>query len=259
MINDLAMHRLAKLRSSKIILVFIGVSVFLALPTILPILFLNKMAPGAVGAESAAAPFFMLVNFMGHMAALILGITTWRLDYRDGTLLTFAARPIARIELLVGKILGSLYGLVIYMLIAVALYALIHLIFFRFAIPGVAPLYLLQLLVAWISTYGLGLLFSNFGNPLLATFLAALYWFLSLLGKIFQQIPFDILQRIGDALKLISIDNDRSYSLDEILKSDLSSVTPILLGIGYYLAWSVLLISISIVLFAKREFITKRS
>ncbi len=259
MINDLALHRLSKLRSSKIIWVFVGACVFLALPTILPIIFVDSMAPGSVGAESAAAPFFKLVNFMGHMAALILGITTWRIDYRDGTLLTFAARPIARIELLIGKIIGSLYGLLIYLLIAVALYAVIHLIFFRFAIPGVAPLYLLQLLTAWLSTFGLGLLFSNFGNPLLATFLAALYWFLSIMGDIFQKLPFKTLQVIGDTLKFLSIDNNRTYSLDAILKSDISSISPILSGIGYYAAWSLLLFSLSILLFNKREFINKRS
>ncbi|MBK7090553.1 MAG: ABC transporter permease subunit [bacterium] len=259
MINDLAMHRLSKLRSSKIIWVFVGACIFLAAPTILPVIFVNDMAPGSVGIESAAAPFFKLVSFMGHIAALILGITTWRIDYRDGTLLPFAARPIARIELLVGKILGSLYGLLIYLFIAIALYAVLHLIFFRFSIPGVAPLYLLQMLMSWTSTFGLGLLFSNFGNPLLATFLAALYWFFSMMGFIFQQLPFRTVQIIGDVLRFMSIDNYRTYSMDAILKSDLSDVTPIFSGIGYYFAWTLFLVCLSIVLFNKREFIGKRS
>ncbi|MGB5106096.1 MAG: ABC transporter permease subunit [Candidatus Zixiibacteriota bacterium] len=259
MINDLAIHRLGKLRSSKIIWVFVGVCGFLGLTFFLPAILFRKAISAGVAGQSAAIPFFMFVNFMGHIAALILGITAWRQDYRDGTLLTFAARPIARIELLLGKLLGSIYGLLIYLGIVVVFYGLLHLIFFRFAIPAVAPLYLLQLLVAWLSTLALGLLFSNFGNPLMATFLAAAYWFLSILGSLFQKLPIDALQTAGDVLKYISIDNDRTYSLDEILKSDLPSLSPILLGIGYYFLWAALLIAISIVLFNKREFIGKRS
>ncbi len=259
MINDIAFHRLGKLRSSKIIWVFVGACVFLSLPTILPAILFSKMSPGAVAGESSAAPFFLMVNFLGHVAALILGVTTWRSDFRDGTLLTFAARPIARIELLIGKVIGSIYGLLIYLAIAVVFYSVLHVIFFDFSIPAVTPLYLLQLLVSWLSTYSLGLLFSNIGNPLMATFLALLYWLLSFLGKLFQRAPFQILQSIGDALKYISIDNDQTYTLDEILKADLPSLAPILQGIAYYALWSVLLISISIVLFHKREFIGKRS
>lgn len=259
MINNLAIHRLGKLRSSKIIWVFAGACLFLGLPTLLPAIFFSKaMSAGAAG-QSAAIPFFMFVNFMGHIAALILGITVWRQDYRDGTMLTFAARPIARIELLMGKLLGSVYGLLIYLGIVIVFYGIIHVIFFPFGIPGVAPLYLLQLLMAWLSTLALGLLFSNFGNPLMAAFLAAMYWFLSLLGKLFQQLPIAALQTTGDVLKYISIDNDQTYSLAEILKSDLPSMSPVLMGIGYYFLWTVLLVAISIVLFNKREFIGKRS
>lgn len=259
MINSLAMHRLGKLRSSKIIWVFVGACLFLALPVFLPVVMFSKMATVAVAGQSSAAVFFQFVNFMGQLAALILGITTWRQDYRDGTLLTFAARPIARIELLAGKVLGSIYGLLLYLAIAVLFYALVHVIFFRFSVPAVAPLYLLQLLAGWISTFSLGLLFSNFGNPLMATFLAVAYWFLSLLGSIFQKVPVDALHTVGNVLRMISIDNDRTYSLQEILKSDLPSTTPIFQTIAYYGLWSLLLLSITIVLFNKREFIGKRS
>ena len=93
----------------------------------------------------------------------------------------------------------------------------------------------------------------------MATFLAALYWLLSIMGDIFQKLPFQTMQVFGDTLKFLSIDNNRTYSLDAILKSDISSVSPILSGIGYYFAWSVLLLSLSIILFNKREFISKRS
>ena len=259
MINSLAMHRLGKLRSSKIIWVFVGGCLFLALTVFLPVVLFSKLATIAVAGQSAAATFFKLVNFMGHLAALILGITAWRQDYRDGTLLTFAARPIARIELLAGKVLGSFYGLLIYLAIAVILYALVHLIFFHFRIPAVAPLYLFQLLAGWISTFSLGLLFSNFGNPLMATFLAAAYWLLSLLGGIFQKVPVETLQTIGNVLRLISIDNDRTYRLEEILKSDLPTVAPILQTIAYYGLWALLLLAITVVLFNRREFVGKRS
>lgn len=259
MINSLAMHRIGKLRSSKIIWVFVGVCLFLGMPVFLPVVLFSKMATIAVAGQSAAAVFFKYVNFMGHLAALILGITTWRQDYRDGTLLTFAARPIARIELLVGKVLGSIYGLLIYLAIAVVLYALVHLIFFHFSIPAVASLYLLQLMAGWISTFSLGLLFSNFGNPLMATFLAVAYWLLSLLGGIFQKVPVDALRSVGNVLRLISIDNDRTYKLEEILKSDLPTVTPILQTIAYYSLWAMLLLAITVVLFNRREFIGKRS
>ena len=259
MINDLAIHRLGKLRSSKIVWVFAGACAFLALPTLLPAIIFSKAISTGVAGQSAAIPYFMFINFMGHIAALILGITTWRQDYRDGTMLTFAARPIARIELLLGKLLGSVYGLLIYLAIVIVFYGLLHLIFFRFPVPAVGALYLVQLFVSWLSTLALGLLFANFGNPLMATFLAAMYWLLSLLGKLFQQIPVAALQSAGDVLKYISIDNDQTYSLGEIFKSDLPSLSPILQGIGYYFLWAVFLVAISIVLFHKREFIGKRS
>ena len=259
MINDLAIHRLGKLRSSKIIWVFAGVCAFLSLPTLLPAILFSKAVSAEVAGRSAAINYFMFINFVGHIAAMIMGITAWRQDYRDGTMLTFAARPIARIELLIGKLIGSTYGLLIYLGIVVVSYGLVHLIFFRFSVPVVAPLYLLQIFMAWLSTFALGLLFSNFGNPVMATFLAVMYWFLSLLGKAFQQFPVAMLQSAGDTLKYISIDNDQTYSLEEILKSDLPSLSPILQGIGYYFLWAVLLIAISIVLFNKREFIGKRS
>jgi ABC-type transport system involved in multi-copper enzyme maturation permease subunit len=259
MIHSLALHRLGKLRSSKIIWVFVGACLFLGLTVFLPVVLFSKMATIAVAGQSAATVFFKFVNFMGHLAALILGITTWRQDYRDGTLLTFAARPIARIELLAGKVLGSIYGLLIYLTIAVMFYALVHLIFFHFSLPAIASLYLLQLLAGWISTFSLGLLFSNFGNPLVATFLAAAYWFLSLLGGIFQKVPVATLQGVGKVLRMISIDNDRTYKLEEILKSDLPSLAPIWQTIAYYGLWALLLLAITVVLFNRREFIGKRS
>lgn len=259
MINDLAMHRLAKLRSSKIIWVFAGACIFLGMFFLLPVALFSKMAKGMPLGEGAAIPFFMFVDFMGHLAALILGVTVWRLDSRDGTLLTFAARPIARIELLVGKILGSLYGLVIYLAIAVAVYAIVHLVFFNFHIPAAAPLYLLQLLVSWMSTLALGLLFSNLGNPLMAAFLGVIYWFLGKLGNLFVMTPIDVMRYIGKAIRFISIDNDQTYALGEVLRSDLPSMNPILQAIAYYGLWALLLFTISIILFNRREFIGKRS
>ena len=80
-----------------------------------------------------------------------------------------------------------------------------------------------------------------------------------MMGSIFQQLPFRTVQIVGDVLSFMSIDNYRTYSLDAILKSDLSDVTPIFSGIGYYFAWTLFLVCLSIVLFNKREFIGKRS
>ncbi len=258
MINRLALHKLQKLRSSKMLLVFVIGCGFLALVTVIPPVVFAAYQGVSIGSEIAAGFFELLVG-IGQIAALFLGVTTWRPDYKDGTLLTFAARPIARVELLVGKILGSIYALLIFLAISLLIYLLLHLIFLRFAIPAVSLLYLLQVFLSWMATFSIGLFFSSFSGTLMASVLGALYFLISMIGRQLANLPESTLTFIGKAVRMISIDRDLGYSLAQVLSSDLGSLAPLWKASGYYVLWTLLLICASILLFARREFMGKRS
>lgn len=258
MIHRLAAHRLQKLRSSKIIWAFVIVSGFLALVTLLPVIVMAAMSGVNLGSETAAR-FFQFLIGLGHIAALILGVTTWRQDYRDGTMLTFAARPLSRIEMLIGKILGSFYALLAFLAVALAIYALFHLIFLRFPIPAATLLFLLQTIFSWISTFAIGLFFSNFSGPLLATVFGVIYFIVSALGAQLAELPRGLWPVIGKGIKLISVERDLGFSFAQVMSADLPGVAPMLKACAYYLLWALCLICASILLFARREFIGKRS
>ncbi len=258
MIHRLAVHRLQKLRSSKIIWVFVIVSGFVALVTLLPLIVMAAMSGVNLGSETAAGFFQVLVG-LGHIAALVLGVTTWRQDYKDGTMLTFAARPLSRIELIIGKILGSFYALLLFLAVSLAVYALFHLIFLRFAIPAPTMLFLLQTVFSWISTFAIGLFFSSFSGPLLATVLGVIYYIVSALGTQLAELPRGLWPLIGKSIRLISIERDLGFSFAQVMSADLPGVAPMLKACAYYLLWALCLMCASILLFARREFVGKRS
>ncbi len=259
MIHQLALHRLRKLRSSKIMLVFAIVCVFLGAITVLPTIIFAKAMDVDIPAPDTAVGYFQFVVAMGHLAALILGVTTWRQDYKDGTLLTFAARPISRIEIIVGKILGSIYALLAFFAIAFLLYAVIYVIFLRFPIPAVTWLYVPQLFMSWLATYSVGLFFSNVSAPLLAACLAIVYYLLGALGAVLAQFQESTLTSIGRALKFVSIDRDQAIGLEQFLNADISSLAPVGRVMAYYAVWAVMLMALSLWLFSRREFMGKRS
>ena len=77
MINELALHRLSKLRSSKIIWVFIGACVFLALPTIIAAtVYETWKARGAfTDQDYMALGLGMLISFLVAWAVIAVFLT----------------------------------------------------------------------------------------------------------------------------------------------------------------------------------------
>jgi Cu-processing system permease protein len=259
MINTIALHKLAKLRHSRMILIYIIGCGCISLFTILPVILMGVVSGNRVLGAETAAMYFGFARFFGLVAALMLGATLWRQDEKDGTLLTFMARPLSRIELLIGKSLGCLYALLIYLGAVVAFYLLAHVFFFRFSIPLSFPLYLIQELLFYLVYFAAGAFFSSFLKPLLAA-TAVLGWaFMALLAKIFLSLSPTWCRVLGKGFKFLSLDSDISYSIRALLTADIPTIMPIFKGIGYYLLWSVLFFSAAVILFSKREFAGRRS
>lgn len=259
MINTIALHKLAKLRHSRMILIYIIGCGCISVFTILPVILMGLVGGNrAVGAD-VASKYFDFAGFFGFVAALMLGTTLWRQDEKDGTLLTFLARPLSRIELFIGKSLGCFYALLIYLGAVVAFYLLAHLFFFRFSIPLSFLLYLIQELLSYLVYFAAGAFFSSFLKPLLAA-TAVLGWaFMALLAQIFLFLSPTWCKVFGKGFKFLSLDSNISYSLQALLTADIPTLMPMFKGIGYYLLWSVLFFSAAVILFSKREFAGRRS
>ncbi len=259
MIRAIASHKLAKLRHSRMILIFLIGCGCISLFTILPVILMGVVSGNRTVGASTASTYFSFAGFFGFVAALMLGATLWRQDEKDGTLLTFMARPLSRIELLLGKSLGCLYALLIYLGAAVAFYLLAHLLFFRFSIPVSFPLYLIQELASYLVYFAAAAFFSSFLKPLLAA-TAVLGWaFLSVLAKVLIAFSPTWCQVLGKGLKFVSLDSNISYSVVALFTADIPTVMPLFKGIGYYLLWSLLFFSAAVILFNKREFAGRRS
>jgi Cu-processing system permease protein len=259
MINVVALHKLAKLSHSRMILIYVIGCGCISLFTILPVILMGVVSGNRVVGAQTALMYFGFARFFGLAAALMLGATLWRQDEKDGTLLTFMARPLSRIELFLGKSLGCIYALLIYLGAVVAFYLLAHLLFFRFSIPLSFPLYLIQELLFYLVYFTAGAFFSSFLKPLLAA-TAVLGWaFLTLLAKIFLSLSPTWCQVLGKGFKFLSLDSDISYSVQALFTADIPTITPLFKGIGYYLLWSVLFFSAAVVLFNNREFAGRRS
>ncbi len=259
MINAVALHKLAKLRHSRMILIYVIGCGCISLFTILPVILMGVVSGNRTVGADTALMYFGFARFFGLAAALMLGTTLWRQDEKDGTLLTFMARPLSRIELLIGKSLGCFYAMLIYLGAVAAFYLLAHLLFFRFSIPLSFPLYLIQELMFYLVYFAAGAFFSSFLKPLLAA-TATLGWaFMALLAKIFLSLSPTWCQVLGEGFKFLSLDSDISYSVQALFTADIPTVMPIFKGIGYYLLWSIIFFSAAVVLFNKREFAGRRS
>jgi|GEM_PF-1777034 len=265
MINTIALHKLAKLRHSRMILIYVIGCGCISLFTILPVILMGVVSGNRIVGAETAMMYFGLARAFGLVAALMLGATLWRQDEKDGTLLTFMARPLSRIELLIGKSLGCLYALLIYLGAVVAFYLIAHLFFFRFSIPLSFTLYLIQELLFYLVYFAAGAFFSSFLKPLLAA-TAVLGWaFTALLAKIFLfaktflSLSPTWCHVLGKGFKFLALDSDISYSVQALFTADIPTIMPLFKGIGYYLLWTVLFISAAIILFDKREFAGRRS
>lgn len=259
MINAVARHKLSKLRNSKMLLIFGIVAAFIALVTIVPMLIFASMAGSSVSGPEALASYFQLISFIGHTAAVVIGAVCWRQDLRDGTILTFAARPLSRFTLFFGKVLGCLYAVLLYFVVALVLFALLDGIFFSYLPPVGFYIYLLQQLLSIILTFAVVLFFSNFFNPVMAVVLAIVYFLIGGIGTTLITLTTGFWHGLGLAIRAIAIERDLSYSPTALLTADLATLKPVWEAIGYYLVWLVALISASALLFNRRELLTKRS
>jgi ABC-type transport system involved in multi-copper enzyme maturation permease subunit len=259
MINVIARHKLSKLRNSKMLLIFFIVTGFIAAITIFPmIIFSATMGVKLSGAE-ALASYFKLISMIGHAAALMIGATCWRQDLRDGTILTFAARPLSRLSLFYGKVVGCFYAAILYIAVALVLFALIDLFFFSYLPPMGFYLYLLQQFLSLILTFAVVLFLTNFFNPVMAVVIAVLYFFIGSIGSALALFTSGVWHALGIAIRAIAIERDLSYSPTAVLIADVESLKPVWNAVGYYLLWIVMLTSASALLFVRRELLTKRS
>jgi Cu-processing system permease protein len=259
MINTIALHKLAKLRHSRMLLIFFIAYVCLGPLSFLPVIIMGVIAGDKMAGAEAATMYFGLARVFGLIVAVLIGSTLWRQDEKDGTLLTFMARPISRIELLLGKLLGGIYALAIYLAGIVLFYLILHLLIFRFSIPISFLLYLMQEMLFYIMYLAAGAFFSSFLKPLLAATAIFGWMFLYLLAKIFVSMSPAWSQVVGKVLRFVSIDLNISYGIRELFTADIPTIMPLFKGIGYYLLWATLFISAAIILFNKREFAGRRS
>ncbi len=259
MINSVALHKLSKLRHSKMILIFIIACAVISLFTIFPVVIMGIVAGNVSVGAATASTYFGFTRFFGEIAALMLGATLWRQDEKDGTLLTFLARPLSRIEIYLGKVLGCVYALAIYLGAVVVFYLAAHLIFFRFALPLSFPLYLIQEFASYLVFMFAGAFFSSFVKPLMAATITLGWMFLYLLAKIFVVLPMSWAGIVAKVLKFITVDLNISYGISELLMADIPTISPLIKGIGYFLLWSLMLFCASVVLFNKREFAGRKS
>jgi ABC-type transport system involved in multi-copper enzyme maturation permease subunit len=241
------------------ILIFIIASVFIGLISLFPIIIVGMMAGQKITGPEGAEMYFGLAQFLGSIAGLLLGVTLWRQDQKDGTILTFLARPLSRIELLIGKIVGCTYALAVFTGTVVALYLCIHLIFFSFALPLVSSLYLLQFMAFLLAMFAIGAFCSSLAGSLGAAVMACGYLVLRAIGDILLNSSPAWAQFVGKVIRFLSISFSIPYGLGELLTADTGSVLPMLEAIGYYLLWAVMLLSASIIVFSKREFTGRRS
>jgi Cu-processing system permease protein len=259
MINTVALHKLAKLQHSRMMVIYIVACGCISLFTIVPVIIMGVVGGDRESGSHIAANYFQFAGFFGLIAALMLGTTLWRQDDKDGTMLTFLARPLSRVELFLGKTLGCIYALLFYLSAAVAFYLLAHVIFFRFAIPLSFGLYLVQELSYFMIFFAAGAFFSSFLKPLLAA-IAVLGWmFVGVLAKLLLFLHPSWCHALGKAFKFVSIDSGISYSVQALLTADIPTVMPLFKGIGYFLLWGILFLSAAIILFNKREFSGRKS
>jgi len=259
MINVIARHKLSKLRNSKMLLIFAIVAGFIAMLTFVPILIMAGVQGARISGAEALSGYFRIISFIGHAAALIIGATCWRQDLRDGTILTFAARPLSRFSLFFGKLIGSVYAIVLYYVVALALFAVFDLFVFQFVPPAGFYLYLLQQILSLVLSFAIVVFFSNFFNPVFAVVITVLYFFVGGIGTTLAMLTHGFWHVLGVSLEAISVERALSYSPDAMLTADIESLRPVWNAIGYFSVWIVALVSASALLFDRRELLTKRS
>ncbi|MCK4857813.1 MAG: ABC transporter permease subunit [candidate division Zixibacteria bacterium] len=259
MIRTIARHKLTKFSHSRMILIFVLAGLFIGLIVFLPVIVSKAMAPGMPIGGGVAATYFDIVEFFGAAVALVLGVLMWRQDAKDGTLSIFLARPISRTALLAGKLLGSIYALLLFLGITLLVYFAAHLLLLSYDIPLVFLLYLVQVMVKWLVILSFGLAFSSLVNSLLAAVLVIGYFTLGTIGKIVLAFPSRWTQVPAKIIKVLVMDIDKGCQPETVLLTDMSSLSPLLIGIAYYALWSVMLLSLSIILFSRREFSGSRT
>jgi len=259
MINTIALHKLSKLRNSKLLLIFFIAAAFICLLFVAPMVVTAALAGGKVSGSEALAIYFYAINFVGHAAALIIGATCWRSDLRDGTILTFAARPLSRLSLFFGKVIGCIYAVLLYFAVALAFFAIIDVLAFSYIPPLPFYLYLLQQILSIVVTFAVVLFLSNFFNPVLAVVLAVVYFLIGGIGSLLASLSFGFWHILGVSIEAISISRSLSYSPIALLSADVGSLTPLWNAIGYYALWIMALVAASALLFERRELLIKRS
>jgi ABC-type transport system involved in multi-copper enzyme maturation permease subunit len=207
----------------------------------------------------AAGLFFGLVNDFGWMISITLGAILWRQDERDGTLFTFMAKPISRIQMLYGKLLGCIYALIIYLGITTLLFALLDLLLVHAALPATMPLFLLECLLEWTAYLSLSLFFSCYFNSLTAAFLVILGGIFSFLARQLIRIDSDTARLVGKIIRFPFIDTNMEFTAGDLFVPELQALKPLLTSAGYFALWSVVLLTASVLIFRTREFYGKRS
>ncbi len=259
MISVIARQKLSKLRNSKMLLIFLIVAAFISLLVFLPIIIMAGVQGAKISGAVALETYFGYISFIGHVAALLIGATCWRQDLRDGTILTFAARPLSRFSLFFGKVIGCVAALALYFVVALLLFGIFDLFIFSYVPPASFLLYVVQQFLSLIVTFAIVLFFSNFFNPVLAVVLSVVLFFVGGIGGLLAQLTSGVWQAIGVGIQAITVERSISYSPSAMLGADVESLRPIWNAIGYFLVWIIALVSSSALLFDRRELLTKRS
>jgi ABC-type transport system involved in multi-copper enzyme maturation permease subunit len=251
----------AKLRRRKIIWLF-GLAPFLlsllvAGPTII---LMTRPEVKQAGMESMFTWGLILgwggfLSLAGRVFALILGAMTVDRDIRDGTLFPVLAKPISRAETLMGKYLGSALIMAVYL----AFEALIMVLAMTQAGVERQWLPVMNSLLADVFVFGavlaLGLCLGVVLRPALGLGLAfvSLIW-MQLTAPLLNSehpvwytlgvIPPVLFPRAGEMA--IWLDVTSSAHVDAV---------PIMLRIGYAVAWTLLLLTLTLWRFERRDLV----
>ncbi|WP_448381397.1 ABC transporter permease subunit [Gloeomargarita sp.] len=227
---------------------------------------IGLVAGGALIAEVAAATENKIITDFGLAMMLIFGLvivifTTPNLLAREvekRTIFIVVAKPISRLELVVGKHIGLLLGLVLLTVVMAGIY-LAYLSLLKITYPFVPVITAIALmLMEFALLTAAALLFSVFTSPLIATFLTLATFFIGhlssdviTLGRLIRNPQLLAVLKgfflVVPDLSRLDLKNTAVYGL-------LPDAGVLISSVIYGLLYTIFLLALTVFIFARREF-----
>ena len=200
------------------------------------------------------------IHLLGLIVTAFVGTSLINKEIEKRTVLVLIAKPVSRLEFIVGKHLGLSAVLAVLMVLLTAIYVTILTINQIAFVWQSIFLAVLFTFVEMMLLTAAAMLFGAFTSSLLATLLTIAVYLMGhlsqdilSLGQITENIGF---QRIANGLYLILPDLERLNLRNEAVYglALLPSTPDLVLNLAYGLLYIALLLTLSVVIFARRQF-----